>query len=145
LAASDLNPSNKDALFDTWDEDGKDYAKDVMEKVVSIRTSLGVLYPLPILTFMPKFDKYWATAVLSEGNIAVRPEFHPPLGNDLPPPTLFGDERINEARRRRAARDSLQVLDPRAELNQYLREPLVAATCPVPIWWKVCSAIINLL
>ena len=81
---------------------------------------------------MPKFDKYQATAASPEGNITIHPDLRPPPDSDRPSPsTLFREERIIEAC------DSLQVLDPRAELNQYLCEPLVPTTCPVPIWWKV--------
>ena len=86
---------------------------------------------------IPKFDKYRAAAVPSRGSFSTRPDLHPPLGGNLPLPTPFGEERIIEARRLRMARDSSQVLDPHAELNQYLHEPLVRTSCPVPIWWKV--------
>lgn len=92
------------------------------------------------LTIIPKFDEYRSApeVVPSAENTSAHPDLHrDPLGSHSTSPILFGEERIIEARRRRMARDSLQVLDPRAELNQYLCEPLVPTSCPVPIWWKV--------
>lgn len=46
---SDLNPSNKDALFETWDDAGKGHAKNVMEQVVSVCTSYDPFSRPPIL------------------------------------------------------------------------------------------------
>ena len=94
-----------------------------------------------MLTITPKFDKYLLAAVPSGGNTPANLNPHSPLNGNCPPNSSFGEERIIEARRRRMARDSLQAPDPHAELNQYLREPLVPTSCPVPIWWKVRAAV----